>query len=159
VLALASGAGVVVARQPIYSVMALVANMVCLAVLYLLLSAQFVAVIQVIVYAGAVMVLFLFVVALLSPGREDMQESIPFQRGLAALFALAFLGDLVLVMTRGGAIAGATPAGHAAASTFGTVEPVGEALFSSFLLPFEVTSLLLVAAAVGAIFLSRRSGR
>jgi NADH-quinone oxidoreductase subunit J len=91
-MAVAGAAGVVSFREPIRSVLSLVVVMLALAVLFLLLSAQFVFVVQIIVYAGAVMVLFLFVIALFGPTRALARTRLRFQSWLAALFVLAFLG-------------------------------------------------------------------
>ncbi|MHB8571806.1 MAG: NADH-quinone oxidoreductase subunit J family protein [Candidatus Dormibacteria bacterium] len=161
VAAIASGAGVVLLRNPVHCAMSLVGNMITLAVLYLMLNAQFVAALQVIVYAGAVMVLFLFVLALLSPGPDPQGERIRGQRPLAALAGALVLALLLYVIYRAQLPAG-TASGVSLGSandSFGAVVPVGLALFQRFLLPFEATSLLLLIAAIGAIYLSRRTDR
>src|ERR1051325_1297404 len=99
-MALAGGVGVIASHQPIRSVLSLVLVMLALSVLFLLLSAQFVFVVQLIVYAGAVMVLFLFVIALLGPARESGRGRLRFQAGLSGLFAVAFFG-LIYAMLQG----------------------------------------------------------
>src|SRR5436853_7766596 len=99
-MAVLGGIGVVAFHQPIRSVLSLVLVMLALSVLFLLLSAQFVFVVQIIVYAGAVMVLFLFVIALLGPARETGRGRLRFQSGLSALFVVAFIG-LLYAMLRG----------------------------------------------------------
>ena len=151
-LAVAGGIGVITFRQPIRSVLSLVVVMIALSILFLLLSAQFIFVAQVIVYAGAVMVLFLFVIALLGPARESGRGRLRFQAGLSALFVLAFFG-VIYAMFQG--IHYRQPE-HADLAVFGTVQSIAVGLFTSYLYPFELTSILLLVAAIGAIYLSRR---
>jgi NADH-quinone oxidoreductase subunit J len=153
VMAVAGGVGVISARQPMRSVLSLVVTMLALAVLFLLLSAQFVFVVQIIVYAGAVMVLFLFVIALLGPAREAAGGRLRFQPWLAALFTVAFL---VLIWTMLQGIQYRQP-DNSDMSVFGTVQSIAVGLFTTYLYPFELTSILLLVAAIGAIYLSRRS--
>ena len=152
VLAVLGAIGVVGFRQPIQSVLSLVAVMLALSVLFLLLSAQFVFAVQVIVYAGAVMVLFLFVVALLGPARERSGGLLRLHWGLSVLVALVFAGFLYALLTRIGYRA---PDPGVDLSIFGTVQQIGSGLFTNYLYPFELTSILLLVAAVGAIYLSR----
>jgi NADH-quinone oxidoreductase subunit J len=151
-MAIIGGVGVISFRQPIRSVLSLVVVMIALSILFLLLSAQFVFVVQIIVYAGAVMVLFLFVIALLGPARESGRGRLRFQAGLSALFVLAFFG-LVYAMIQG--VHFRQPE-KADLSVFGTVQSIGIGLFTNYLYPFELTSILLLVAAIGAVYLSRR---
>jgi len=151
-LAILGGFGVITFRQPIRSVLSLVVVMLSLSVLFLLLSAQFVFVVQIIVYAGAVMVLFLFVIALLGPARVTPRSRLRFQTGLSALFALAFFG-LLYAMLQG--VQYRQP-DHTDLNVFGTVQSIAVGLFTTYLYPFELTSVLLLVAAIGAIYLSRR---
>ena len=151
-LAIAGGVGVIAFHQPIRSVLSLVVVMLSLSVLFLLLSAQFVFVVQIIVYAGAVMVLFLFVIALLGPARETARGRLRFQTGLSALFAVAFFG-LLYAMLQG--VQYRQP-DHTDLNVFGTVQSIAVGLFTTYLYPFELTSVLLLVAAIGAIYLSRR---
>ena len=153
-MAVAGGIGVITFRQPIRSVLSLVVVMLALSILYLLLSAQFVFVAQVIVYAGAVMVLFLFVIALLGPAKQLAKSRLRFQTWLSALFVLALFG-LLWAMLQG--VQYRQP-DTTDMSVFGTVQSIGIGLFTRFLYPFELTSLLLLVAAIGAIYLSRKSG-
>ncbi|HVD02304.1 MAG TPA: NADH-quinone oxidoreductase subunit J [Candidatus Dormibacteraeota bacterium] len=150
-LALLGAVGVVLFRNPIASVLSLVLVMFALSVHFLLLSAQFLFAVQIIVYAGAVMVLFLFVIALLGPGRELATSRLPRQGWLAVVFAAGFAVLLVSLL--------GNLTYHQPASTnldlFGTVEQVAIGLFTTYLYPFELTSLILLVAAVGAIYLSR----
>ncbi len=149
VVAVLGGIGVVASRQPIRSVLSLVVVMLALAVEFLILSAQFLFAVQIIVYAGAVMVLFLFVVALLGPMKERRQ--LRFQWGLALLVALVFGGFLYSML---GSVPFRAPQ-RTALSVFGTVQDIAYGLFTKYLYPFELTSVLLLVAAIGAIYLSR----
>jgi NADH-quinone oxidoreductase subunit J len=151
VIAVLGGLGVILSRQPIRSVLSLVAVMLALSVIFLELSAQFVFAVQVIVYAGAVMVLFLFVVALLGPSREGRVTRLHYQVGLSVLVAAVF-GGFVYAELQG---IGFRKPDNISLDTFGTVEQIGRGLFTTYLYPFELTSILLLVAAVGAIYLSR----
>jgi NADH-quinone oxidoreductase subunit J len=153
-LAVAGGIGVITFRQPIRSVLSLVVVMIALSILFLLLSAQFIFVAQVIVYAGAVMVLFLFVIALLGPAKDIAKGRLRFQTWLSALFVLALFG-LIWAMLQG--VQYRQPE-QTDLSTFGTVQSIGFGLFTKYLYPFELTSILLLVAAIGAIYLSRKEG-
>ena len=151
-VALLGAVGVVTFREPIRCVLSLVVVMLALSVLFLLLSAQFVFVVQIIVYAGAVMVLFLFVIALLGPAREAARGRLRFQSWLSALFMLVLL---VLMWTMLQGIQYRQP-DSTDMSVFGTVQSIAVGLFTTYLYPFELTSILLLTAAIGAIYLSRR---
>lgn len=146
----ASAVGLVVRPNPLHGALFLVANLFCVAVLYLMLQAEFLALAQVIVYAGAIMVLFVFAIMLLIPGRAETGPD-PLARGRRlALPVAAALGLIVILV-----VAGASPpAGRPAAPGF--AEPLGRLLFTDYLFPFEVTSILLLAALVGALALARR---
>jgi NADH-quinone oxidoreductase subunit J len=152
VIAVLGGVGVIASRQPIRSVLSLVAVMLALSVLFLMLSAQFVFAVQVIVYAGAVMVLFLFVVALLGPVREGPGVRLRFQWMISILVAAVFFGAVWALLSD----AHLRKPDNTSVTVFGTVEQVGYGLFTTYLYPFELTSILLLVAAVGAIYLSRR---
>jgi NADH-quinone oxidoreductase subunit J len=151
-MALLGGIGVISFHQPIRSVLSLVVVMLALSVLFLLLNAQFIFAVQIIVYAGAVMVLFLFVIALLGPARELGRGRLRFQTWLSALFVVALLG-LMWAMLQG--VQYRQPE-KADLSFFGTVQSIGVGLFTTYLYPFELTSILLLVAAIGAIYLSRK---
>jgi NADH-quinone oxidoreductase subunit J len=148
--AVASAVGVVLRRNPLHAALYLVTNLFCVAVLYLLQRAEFLALAQVIVYAGAIMVLFLFAIMLLIPGRtETGPDPLRAARRLAVPVAGAFGLALVLVAARtGGSGAAPGPVGVAA---------LGRLLFTDYLFPFEVTSVLLLAALVGALVLAKRT--
>jgi NADH-quinone oxidoreductase subunit J len=155
VLAVLGGIGVIVSRQPIRSVLSLVVTMIALSVEFLLLSAQFIFVVQIIVYAGAVMVLFLFVIALLGPARESGRGRLRFQAWLSLLFVGVFF---VLIYTMFQGITFRHP-DVTDLSVFGTVQSIAVGLFTNYLYPFELTSVLLLVAAIGAVYLSRRDLR
>jgi NADH-quinone oxidoreductase subunit J len=152
-IAALAGLAVIVARNSVHSALFLVVNFFCLALLYLSLGAEFLAAVQIIIYAGAIMVLFLFVVTLLNPGHEDLGEGLPSQRVLSVTLGLLFLVGV------GVAVFAATPTGvrgaYPPASPDNTYAIAGP-LFNQFLLPFEVTSVLLLVAMVGAIVLAKR---
>src|SRR5580658_4992771 len=151
--ALAGAIGVVMLRNQFYSVLALVVHLVALAALFLLLRAEFVAASQVIVYAGAVMVLYVFVVAYVGGGEE-----IPTRSGLriiGPLLALALAVELCIALL-GTALKGISGKGAPYVPGFGTPEHIGKLFLTKYLFPFEVASLLLLVAAIGAIVLARR---
>ena len=152
---LAASLFVVLNRNPMYSVVALVFAFLNLAALYFLLEAYFIGALQVLVYAGAIMVLFLFVVMLLNVQPEERRTGlVHFDRWRFGLMALLFLGLFVLLIGRGAQAYLARPAVNLA--QFGAVADVGEALFTRYLLPFEIASLLLTVALVGTVFLAKR---
>ncbi|HKC20513.1 MAG TPA: NADH-quinone oxidoreductase subunit J [Candidatus Dormibacteraeota bacterium] len=152
ILAVVGGVGVISFHQPIRSVLSLVVVMLSLSVMFLLLSAQFIFAVQIIVYAGAVMVLFLFVIALLGPARELGRGRLRFQSWLSAIFVLVLIG-LVYAMLQGVQF---RQAQKADLSVFGSVQWIAAYLFTNYLYPFELTSILLLVAAIGAIYLSRK---
>ena len=154
VLAIVSAVVVVTHRNPAISAVALAANLVSIAGFYLLLNAQFVALLQILVYAGAIMVLFLFVVMLLNLQEEQRLAASHglVQRVLAIAAAVVFVGMMGrLVLEHGPRTM--TPVQEG----FGSVASVGMALFGQFFYPFEVISLLLIASMVGAVLLAKRS--
>jgi NADH-quinone oxidoreductase subunit J len=151
--------GVVMVRNPFYAVLALVFHLLSLAALFLLLQAQFVAAAQVVVYAGAVMVLYVFVVAYVG-GSEPARLRAPVgrgQRAAAVLFGLALFVELAIAVLASGLKAISTD-GPTVDAGFGSPAQIGELLLTKFLLPFEVASFLLLIAAVGAVVLARRRG-
>jgi NADH-quinone oxidoreductase subunit J len=150
-LAIASALGLILKRNPIHGALFLVVNLACIAVLFLTLGAEFLAAAQVIVYAGAIMVLFVFAIMVLIPGKE---ETGPDPRRSTRILALP-VGAMLLVLlavivgARRGAPVTDVPA-------VGGVESLGRLLFTDFLFPFELTSVLLLAAMVGVLVLARR---
>jgi NADH-quinone oxidoreductase subunit J len=155
--ALGGAIGVVAMRNPFYSVLALVVHLFSLAALFLLLSSAFVAAAQVVVYAGAVMVLYVFVVSYVGGGGESAWEPIPGQRLLAPLLAIALFIELSVAVLSSALLALGTQ-GPEVDPGFGNPAAVGTLLLEKFLLPFEASSILLLLAAVGAIVLAARKG-
>jgi NADH-quinone oxidoreductase subunit J len=151
--ALTGAIGVVMLRNPFYSVLALVFHLISLAALFLLLRAEFVAAAQVVVYAGAVMVLYVFVVAYVGGGEE--YESAGALRVLGPLFAAGLAIELFFALL-GTGLSGIHGAGAHYATGFGTPNHIGRLFLTTYLFPFEVASLLLMVAAVGAVVLARR---
>lgn len=154
-LALGGAVGVVLQRNPFYSVLALVVHLVALAVLFLLLHAEFLAAAQVIVYAGAVMVLYVFVVAYVGGLEDPLTEPSPVLRLVAPFFAAALLVELSVAIT-GSGLKAIDSRGADLAAGFGSPAQIGELFLTRFLVAFEVVSLLLLVAAVGAVVLARR---
>jgi NADH-quinone oxidoreductase subunit J len=150
-LAVLSALMVVFSRNPVYSVLYLVITFFCVACHYLLLNAQFLAAVHIIVYAGAIMVLFLYVIMLLNLNRESEAH----KNTLVKFSAIISAGLLMVVIV--GALRGAESAqiSFAKASNIGLVKNLGNMLFHEFLLPFEIVSLLLLAAMVGAVMLGK----
>ncbi|HLW58395.1 MAG TPA: NADH-quinone oxidoreductase subunit J [bacterium] len=150
-LALAGGVGVIASRRPVHSALSLLLVLGSLAVEYLLLDAQFIAALQVIIYAGAIVVLFVFIIMLLHArsGEEPrLRPVLPTAWGIPLCTAVG----LVLLFVVAGA--GRPPA--ATGEEFGTVQDVGRALFSRFLLPFEAASVVLLIGMIGAVALGKR---
>ena len=154
--ALGGALGVVLLRNPFFSVLALVAHLISLAVLFLLLTAAFLAAAQVVVYAGAVMVLYVFVVAYVGGIDDDPRP--PTAGPLAAIgpiFAGALLIELIVAIV-GSGLSLLDSTGAKVGDDFGSPAAIGDALLTKFLLPFEAASFLLLIAAVGAVVLARK---
>jgi NADH-quinone oxidoreductase subunit J len=150
-LAVGSALGLVLRKNPIHGALFLVVNLGSIAVFYLMLGAEFLAAAQIIVYAGAIMVLFVFAIMVLIPGKE---ETGPDPRRTLRLWALPVGGVLCGLIAAWLLIPRAAPATGAAGP--GGVETIGRLLFTDYLFPFEVTSVLLLAAMVGVLLLTRR---
>jgi NADH-quinone oxidoreductase subunit J len=153
--AVAGAIGVVTVRNPFYSVLALVFHLICLAALFLLLRAEFVAAAQVIVYAGAVMVLYVFVVAYVGGGDEPLHPGGAALKILGPLFALTLVVELWIAIL-GSALKGISSKGAPYVLGFGTPKHIGTLFLTKYLFPFEIASILLLVAAVGAVVLARR---
>jgi len=153
--AIGGAIGVVASRNPFYSVLALIAHLFSLAVLFLLLTSAFVAAAQVVVYAGAVMVLYVFVVAYVGGGGEPVADPIHGQRFLGILVASILFIELSVAIL-GSALLALETHGPDVSSGFGDPAAIGRLLLEKFLLPFEASSILLLIAAVGAIVLAQR---
>ena len=156
--AIAGAAGTVVLRNPFFSVLSLVGHLLCLAALFLLLRAEFLAAAQVVVYAGAVMVLYVFVTAYVGSEEEPVSNPPgPGLRGVSVLFAVALLAELCIAIF-GTGLASIGGEGRSALELpgFGSPAEIGKMLLTRYLLAFEVASFLLLVAAVGAVILARR---
>jgi NADH-quinone oxidoreductase subunit J len=154
-ICVAGAVNLLVQRHPINSALSLVVVMSSLAMIYLLLGAEFVAAIQVIVYAGAIMVLFVFVIMLLNAGAEERSRGsrIALLMGVPGVIVLASVVGWTLINRRhalGEVAIGAT--------NFGATRNIAGLLFTNFLLPFEITSVLILIAIMGAVVLGRRDG-
>ena len=155
-VAVAAAIGMLVSQNAVYSALFLVINFATVAVFYLLLGAPFIAMAQITVYAGAIMVLFLFVIMLLGAEKLSPGKVLPYQRPLAIGLAVVLVVEaayLLLVRTQARAL---IIAPTEATNTIVEIRKLGMALFSDYLLPFEVTSILLLVAMVGAIVLTKR---
>jgi len=155
-VAIASALGMLLSRNAIYSALNLVINFISVSIFYLLLGAPFIALTQIAVYAGAIMVLFLFVIMLLGAERLGLSATLPWQRPLAIILGGVLLFEAAyLLVTKSGVLTRPGPVGP----DFGSPAEVGGVLFSSYLLPFEVISVLLLVAMIGAIVLTGRRER
>ena len=155
--AVCGAVGVVMVRNPFYAVLALVFHLLSLAALFLLLRAEFLAAAQVIIYAGAVMVLYVFVVSYIGGADEPLGVTGSALRVAGPIFAGALLVELCIAIL-GSGLAGIDHEGAPYVSGFGSPAQIGQLLLTKFLLPFEVASFLLLIAAVGAVVLARRRG-
>jgi len=159
-IVLAGGLGVVSSRNPVHAALSLIATLFGIAVLFLNLGAQLLAVVQVIVYTGAIVVLILFVMMLLGVDREEDLETEPLvgQRLLAGLIGLLFLGAVlaIIIIGKDAIVTGAHSVTGALSPTISNISQIGTALFTTYVFPLEVTAGLLTIAVVGAVVLSRR---
>ncbi len=147
-----ASAGVVVAQNPVNAAMSLVAAFFFLAGIYVLLTAHLLAFLQVLVYAGAIMVLFLFVIMLLTTGDRDFERArLKVMQVAGAFGAAGVVAVVVLALNRLGPMTMSQ-----VPSSFGTVKEVGRLLYTQYLLPFEATSLLLLVAIVGAVVVAKQ---
>jgi NADH-quinone oxidoreductase subunit J len=151
--AITGAVGVVMLRNPFYGVLSLAFHLVCLAGLYLLLRAEFVAFVQVVVYAGAVMVLYVFVVAYVGGGQQLPSGAV--LRVLGPMFAAGLAAEL-FIATLGTGLKGIHGKGAPFIPGFGTPAHIGRLLLTKYLFPFEAASILLLVAAVGAVVLAGR---
>lgn len=151
----------ITAKKPVHSVVGLLGNFVALAIMYLTLQAEFLAVIQIVVYSGAILILFLFVIALLSSGTAAFEvgpDTMPRIVLPAAILGIISLGTIVFTIVRTPLARPASPNANAgltgAADAFGSVSNFGVALFTKNLLPFEITALILMVAVIGVVLLA-----
>jgi NADH-quinone oxidoreductase subunit J len=153
--AIGGALGVVMLRNPFYSVLALVAHLIALSVLFLLLRADFLAAAQVVVYAGAVMVLYVFVVAYVGGSDEPLRAEGGGVSALGPLFALALFVELTIAVV-GSSLGALDTTGKDISAGFGSPGEIGTLLLTDFLVAFEAASFLLLVAAVGAVVLARK---
>lgn len=152
-LAVLGALNLIIQRHPIHSALSLILVMASLAVLYLLLGAEFIAAIQVIVYAGAIMVLFVFVIMLLNAGEEERTNVSRAAKYIGLPVAAVLLGETSYLLYRAWPIDSVVNANHFVGRTTG----VGKLLFTDFVLPFELTSILILVAILGAILLAKKN--
>ena len=156
VVSIASALAMLFTRNAIYSALFLILNFSTVAVFYLILNAPFIAMAQITIYAGAIMVLFLFVIMMLGSEQLHKETVNRWQRPLAILLGLVLLGEAAyLIILRGGRL----PMIGSVPENFGNPASIGSLLFSQYLLPFEITSILLLVAMVGAIVLTQSGKR
>jgi NADH-quinone oxidoreductase subunit J len=158
VVAVLSALNILLQRNPLYSALSLIGVLACLSALFVMLNAQFIAAIQIVVYAGAIMVLFVFVIMLLNEPKDvphiDKQRGLRF---LAIPFAGLLLAETFYVVMRLPQPS-PLPKIENPEQAFGTTWSIGTALYTHYLLPFEITSVLILMAIVGAMVLARRDG-
>jgi NADH-quinone oxidoreductase subunit J len=156
VIAVATALGMLLSRNAVYSALFLVLNFATVAVFYILLGAPFIAMAQITVYAGAIMVLFLFVIMLLGADELAPGKVLPWQKPLAAGLAFVLVAETVYLLAFRGVPTGAVTHPDASVNSVDFLREMGMVLFNQYLLPFEVTSILLLVAMVGAIVLSKQ---
>ncbi len=154
-ISIAAALGTVLARDPLRAALALIVCFISIAVLYVLLSAHFIAAIQLIVYAGAIMVFFVIVIMMLDPGEARVPGEVPrTSRALWGVLGLAGAGLVAALLI--GTLAAVPNYGGDISRGFGTTEAIGGEIFRNYVLPFEILSFLLLAAMVGAVILAKR---
>ncbi|MFQ5569582.1 MAG: NADH-quinone oxidoreductase subunit J [Rhodothermales bacterium] len=157
-VAIAAALGMLLSRNPVSSALWLILNLFCIAGLYLTLNAQFIGVIQVLVYAGAIMVLFLFVIMLLNLAALPRLHSIDWKRVLAFILGMAVLAQLVYIVALG-LDALPEPVAMEQAAQAGTATEIATDLFTRYALAFEMIGVLLLVATIGAVMLAQRTIR
>ena len=155
-VAIATALGMLFSRNAVYSALFLVLNFTTVAIFYLLLGAPFIAMSQITVYAGAIMVLFLFVIMLLGADALPKTDVLPWQKPLAIFLAVALAAEATFLLITKARPTGTILQPENAVNGMDNLREMGMVLFNQYLLPFEVTSILLLVAMVGAITLSRR---
>jgi NADH-quinone oxidoreductase subunit J len=157
VIALIAAVSMIIQRNPVHSALFLIVNILSLAGLFVLLSAHFLAVIQIIVYAGAIMVLFLFVIMLLDVRRTEVVPSrLKLQQSLGILLGVIFFLETILILRSGLISDMAAAATTPPAPDFGTALGLGRVLFTGYFFPLQLAAVLLFIALIGAIVLSKR---
>lgn len=154
--AVAGSAGVLFCRQPINSALSLVTSFFFLAGIYILLNAEFMAVLQILVYAGAIMVLFIFVLMLLNLRDDELGKSRISATKLLGLGSVAIITYVVASASAAFMTSGAQLFGPSVGSDFGTVAPLGRQLVTTWVLPFEMAAVLLLTGIVGAVVVAKK---
>jgi NADH-quinone oxidoreductase subunit J len=159
-ISVASAIGLLVMRNAVHSALFLIVNFFTLAVFYLLLDAPFLFAVQIIVYAGAIMVLFLFVIMLLGvEGSEPARDRLRAQKPIAIALGIAFAVEIAAAVRAGVGFATKAPDGFDKVNAGGNPQAVAKVLFERYFFPFEVTSILLIVAAIAAMVLAQRKSR
>ncbi|MDP9330093.1 MAG: NADH-quinone oxidoreductase subunit J [Actinomycetota bacterium] len=159
-ISVASAIGLLVMRNAVHSALFLIVNFFTLAVFYLLLGAPFLFAVQIIVYAGAIMVLFLFVIMLLGvEGSEPARDRLRVQKPVAIALGVAFAAEIAAAVRAGVGFATKAPGGFDKVNAGGNPQAVAKVLFERYFFPFEVTSILLIVAAIAAMVLAQRKSR
>jgi NADH-quinone oxidoreductase subunit J len=154
-IAVIAALAMVLARKAVHSALFLIVNFFCLAVFFLVLGSPFLFAVQIIVYAGAIMVLFLFVIMLLGvAGEESLVERMKAQRPLAVLLGFGLVAEVFFAVRLGVGIGTRAAGDFDAVNRGGNIRALARILFNSYFFPFEVTSVLLIVAAVGAMVLA-----
>jgi len=159
-IAIAAAVGMLVTRSVVYAALFLVVNFGCIAVMYLVLDAAFLFAVQIIVYTGAIMVLFLFVIMLLGVDRIEVRsEGLWLQRPIAIVLAVGFVLEVAAAVRAGIGFSTHAPDGFDLLQPAGNAQAVAEVLFHNYFFPFEATSILLIVAAIAAMVLAQRKVR
>ncbi len=154
IVAIAAAAGLILSRNPVYSALFLIVNFLAVGVYYLVMGAPFIALAQITVYAGAIMVLFLFVIMLLGAAKPKEVDPLKWQKPLAIVLAVAVLAEGLYALITRIAITVTTTAPDA---TLADPKTLAQTLYYKYSLPFEVTSIILLVAAIGAVVLTKKS--
>ncbi len=157
ITAVATALGLLISRSAVYAALFLVLNFACVAIFYLLLGAPFLAMAQITVYAGAIMVLFLFVIMLLGAEKLPKGDVLPVQRPLAIGAAVILFGEAIFLLVQRVRSAAVLQDPGTWENSMDSLREMAGQLFTTYLLPFEVTSILLLVAMVGAIVLTRQA--
>jgi len=155
VLAIVGALGMLLARSPVVSALWMVLNLFSIACLYLTLNAQFIAIIQILVYAGAIMVLFLFVIMLLNLGAVPQLPAFDWRKGVAFLLGVGVLAQILYVVALGLDVVPATVTAEEAAIN-GSAESIGLVLFTDYAFSLQIIGVLLLAATIGAVLLAKK---
>jgi NADH-quinone oxidoreductase subunit J len=153
-LLILSSLGVIIARKPLYASLSFLFSLLILATLYLQLSAQFIAVMQILVYAGAILVIFIFVIVLFQDAHQQISRFQPGSNSL--LLSLAASAFILALIFLGKNLINLTPLTKKLPEGFGTVQTLGKALYLDFFFPFEAITLLFLVAVIGALYIAKR---